>query len=113
MKITVYRPNQISGCITEIESKAGTRIIIDIGSNLPGNQDGEKVDIKALTDQNRCAGVFITHYHGDHVGEFPDVDENVPKYMGEMAHKIFLNLRERLRDKNIERVAQLSVGTQG
>ena len=41
MKITVYRPNQIGGCITEIESKAGTRIIIDIGSNLPGNQDGE------------------------------------------------------------------------
>ena len=31
MRITVHRPNQIGGCITKIESKAGTRIIIDIG----------------------------------------------------------------------------------
>jgi len=35
-KITVYRPNQIGGCITEIESSKGTKIIIDVGSNLPG-----------------------------------------------------------------------------
>ena len=70
MKITVHRPNQIGGCITEIESKAGTRIIIDIGSNLQGNQDGEKVDVKAITDPERCAGVFVTHYHGDHIGEY-------------------------------------------
>ena len=36
LQIKVNRgTNQIGGCITEIESSKGTRIIIDIGSNLP------------------------------------------------------------------------------
>jgi len=105
MKITVHRPNQIGGCITEIESAGGTRIIIDIGSNLPNTPipDGE-VYVKELT--KGCTAVFITHYHGDHIGEFPDVDKNVPIYMGEMAHEIFLNLCKYRRDNNIERVSK-------
>ena len=39
MKITLHRPHQIGGCITEIESNAGTRIFIDLGHLLP---DGDK-----------------------------------------------------------------------
>lgn len=36
MKITIHRgQNQIGGCITEIESGSGTRILIDLGHNLP------------------------------------------------------------------------------
>ena len=70
MRITVYRPNQIGGCVTEIESRGGARIIVDVGSNLPG-VDGESVDIEALTKS--CSGVFVTHYHGDHVGEYRNV----------------------------------------
>ncbi|MCL2083606.1 MAG: MBL fold metallo-hydrolase, partial [Oscillospiraceae bacterium] len=95
MKITVYRPNQIGGCITEIESSGGTRIIIDVGSNLP-SVEGEWVDIKKLTE--KCDGVFITHYHGDHIGEFENVDNTTPIYMGVVAHKIFLNLCAHLPD---------------
>jgi len=101
MKITVYRPNQIGGCITEIESSKGSRIIIDVGSNLPGTESCT-VDIKALT--KGCDAVFITHYHGDHLGEFAKVDDSVPIYMGAVAHKIFLNLRKWLRDKDIETI---------
>jgi len=34
MKIKVHRPNQIGGCITEIESMSGSRIIINIPLTL-------------------------------------------------------------------------------
>ena len=65
MKITGHRPNQVGGCITEIESDLETRIIIDVGSNLPRTVS-EEVYVKELT--KGCAGVFVMHYHGDHVG---------------------------------------------
>ena len=36
MKVTIHRgTHQIGGCITQIESNSGTKIIIDIGENLP------------------------------------------------------------------------------
>jgi ribonuclease J len=94
MKITVYRPNQIGGCITEIESKNGTRIIVDVGSELPGIKSGESVDINKLT--KGCAGVFLTHYHGDHAGEYKNVHEETPIYMGAIAQKIYYTLQTRL-----------------
>lgn len=79
MKITVYRPNQIGGCITEIVSKGGTRIVVDVGANLPGIE-GESIDVETLTKD--CVGVFITHYHGDHIGEYRRVDAETDIYMG-------------------------------
>ena len=36
MTITIHRGiNQIGGCITEIKSEKGTKILIDLGHNLP------------------------------------------------------------------------------
>ena len=36
MTITIHRGiDQIGGCITEIESQNGTKILIDLGHNLP------------------------------------------------------------------------------
>ena len=36
MKIVIHRgTNQIGGCLTEIISYRGTKILIDIGANLP------------------------------------------------------------------------------
>ena len=102
MKITVHRPEQIGGCITEIESDSGTRIVIDVGSNLPGKKISEEIDVAKLT--KGCDGVFITHYHGDHIGEFDKVDNNTPIYMGSVAHEIFLNLCEFLPGKDVEAV---------
>jgi len=93
MKITVYRPNQIGGCITEIESRNGTRIIVDVGANLPG-VEGEPIDIKALTKD--CAGVFITHYHGDHVGEYRSVHKSTDIHIGALAKEIYYTLQTRL-----------------
>jgi len=102
MKLTIYRPNQIGGCITEIESVKGARIIIDVGKELPGNESGEVVNVKELS--KGCSGVFVTHYHGDHIGEFDDVDGGTPIYMGKIAHEIFLNLQETLHKKNVDAV---------
>jgi hypothetical protein len=103
MKITVYRPNQIGGCITKIESNSGTKIIIDAGSNLPGNKDGKEVDINELT--TGCAGVFITHYHGDHIGEFEKV--NAPIYMGRDAKRIFLTIQQTLKFEELAETSEI------
>jgi ribonuclease J len=80
----------------------GTRIIIDIGSNLPAKIEGEKVDIEDITKD--CDGVFVTHYHGDHVGEFDRVDPDATIYMGHIAHEIFYNLQKFLRSESIDKV---------
>ena len=73
MKITIHRgQNQIGGCITEIESGSGTRILIDLGHNLPeGDTPSEdKYDIPENMDEllKGCSAVLYTHYHGDHLG---------------------------------------------
>ena len=94
MQITVHRPNQIGGCITEIESKGGTRIIIDVGSNLPGNVSGEDVNVAEIT--KHCAGVFVSHYHGDHIGEYRQVNPPEKIYIGEISKKIFLTVQTKL-----------------
>ena len=41
MKITIHRGlNQIGGCITEIQSLSGTKVLIDLGHNLPDGGGG-------------------------------------------------------------------------
>ena len=47
MKVKIHRgTHQIGGCITEIESNNGTKIIIDIGENLPSQGSDKKEEIK-------------------------------------------------------------------
>ena len=87
MKITIHRGlNQIGGCITEIQSLSGTKILIDFGHNLPnGNDVAEDVyecpeNIDYLL--KGCSAVFYTHYHGDHLGFAAEVHKRgVPQYM--------------------------------
>ena len=61
MKITIHRGNQIGGCITEIESSKGTRIVIDLGHNLPKGDkesDDEYASDKAVADLLGDAKLF-------------------------------------------------------
>lgn len=101
MKIIIHRgTHQIGGCITEIQSEKGTRIAIDIGENLPSAERKEKneLEIKGLTkegEQNFDA-VFVTHYHGDHIGMFNKVLEGIPIYVGEISKEIYQILERRL-----------------
>lgn len=96
MKIQIHRgARQIGGCITEIATE-GCRILIDLGSNLPGNSpdgaDGDraeeltKAEVEKLTDG--VDALFYTHYHGDHVGLLPWVPPHIPQYIGAGAREV-------------------------
>ena len=72
--IKIHRgSHQIGGCSTEIECN-GERILIDLGSNLPGTEaagmsDEELLDHVFGKDRKRhFDGILFSHYHGDHVG---------------------------------------------
>jgi ribonuclease J len=100
MKITVHRgTHQIGGCITEIKTKQA-KIIIDMGAELPSaaKKGNTKLNIEGVTAGTpACDGVFITHYHGDHVGLFEKVLPGVPLYMGQTAKQMFLVLQRTLK----------------
>ena len=90
MKITIHRgKDQIGGCITEIESKSGSRIIIDLGHNLPKGDKESKDEyasdeaVAKLTEG--VSGIFYTHNHGDHVELFQFVPEGKNQYIGPLA----------------------------
>jgi len=99
MRITIHRgTNQIGGCVTEIESN-GYKVFIDFGEQLPGcvNYDDQLPQIDGLTrgDVSKSA-LFITHYHGDHIGKICDTVPDLPIYIGETALEIYRCLQERL-----------------
>jgi ribonuclease J len=99
MNITIHRgTNQIGGCITEIESNR-YKIFIDFGEELPGteNVNKELLPIEGLTcgDISKSA-LFITHYHGDHIGKICDVVADLPIYVGKTALEIYNCLETRL-----------------
>ncbi|PKP35396.1 MAG: hypothetical protein CVU00_02645 [Bacteroidetes bacterium HGW-Bacteroidetes-17] len=97
MKLTIHRgTNQIGGCVTEIES-GGYRIFIDFGEQLPGMENKELKPIDGLTygDVSKSA-LFITHYHGDHIGKICDTIADIPIYVGKTALEIFNCLESRL-----------------
>ena len=77
MKIRIHRgAHQIGGCVTEIESDSGTRILIDLGHNLPGESDkadeyDTPANLSALLEG--VSAVIYTHNHGDHLGFYDKV----------------------------------------
>ncbi|MFV0270596.1 MAG: MBL fold metallo-hydrolase [Macellibacteroides fermentans] len=126
MKITIHRGiNQIGGCITEI-STSETRILIDLGQNLPDGE-GEVNDDFASREaiENITQGVdavFYTHYHGDHLGLFNYVSDNIRQYIGQVAKRValckhrqlsYIKSREELSAEEIsklEKMGELSPG---
>ncbi|MCR2048579.1 MBL fold metallo-hydrolase [Acetatifactor muris] len=99
-KITIYRgSHQIGGCATEI-STGKHRIIIDFGANLPDNDNEDVMTDEELTETvfggRPCDGVLFTHYHGDHIGLYKKVPQNVPLYIGSTAKKILEILTEKI-----------------
>ena len=115
MEIIIHRgTHQIGGCITEIKTEK-TRIIIDMGTPLPGSKtenglDATEGDVLALpgvtvpvamdgeadinekwllVNDQSCDAVFITHYHGDHIGRIDTLLPGIPLYMGSAARDIY------------------------
>ena len=102
MIITIHRGiNQIGGCITEIASASGTKILIDLGHNLPDgdNPSEDKYDnsanLSALLDGVKA--VFYTHPHGDHVGFETEVaKKGINQYIGRISKELMLLLKGHL-----------------
>ena len=102
MKITIHRGlNQIGGCITEIQSLSGMKILVDLGHNLPdcGGVSEDKYESPENLDQllDGCSAVFYTHYHGDHLGFAAEIHERgVAQYMGPLAIQIMTHLNDHM-----------------
>lgn len=100
MKVIVHRgTHQIGGCVTEIQSDKGTKIIIDIGENLPSIDAIEKpkLEIEGLNKGTPdYDAVFVTHYHGDHIGLYNEILPDIPIYIGETSKEIFKILQNKL-----------------
>lgn len=100
MKITIHRGlNQIGGCITEVSTDKA-RILIDFGQNLPDN-NGVTEDRLATRDKvaeltKGIDAIFYTHYHGDHIGLFHLVPDDVKQYIGETAKLVILRKHSQL-----------------
>ena len=94
MQIIIYRgTHQIGGVATEIKTES-SRILIDIGDELSQEDNyvpKQQISIPGITDsEDICDAVFITHYHGDHIGQLVNVREDIPIYMGCLAKDIML-----------------------
>ena len=118
MIITLHRPNQIGGCITEIESSKGTKIFVDLGHNLPrGDEEApdEYASPEAMAKLLQGAdAVLYTHNHGDHVELFNLVPDDIPQYIGPLAAKLMelkfnkLSVLEEEHDACVERINKLA-----
>lgn len=100
MKITIHRGfNQIGSCITEIATNT-TRILIDLGQNLPDGKGVVKDDFSNRASIEKLTKgidtIFYTHYHGDHLGLFHFVPDSINQYIGSVAKKVSLCKHERL-----------------
>ena len=88
MTITIHRgQNQIGGSIIEISSKT-TRIILDAGSELDEDVPIAPQIDGLFTGRPSCDAVFISHYHGDHLGLCDQVLPGIPLYIGEKAARV-------------------------
>jgi ribonuclease J len=100
-KIIIHRgAKQIGGVSVEISTN-DAKVFIDLGENLPGT-DTPTPEIDGLTcGSGKNSALFLTHYHGDHIGLLDKALPDVPVYMGAVAKKILLNLSERIYKKRL------------
>ena len=89
MIIHIHRgQNQIGGSIIEISDEK-TRLFFDIGINLDESKEVEVPEIDGLfCGVPNCDGVFISHYHSDHIGLTEKLLDGIPVFMGEKAYGI-------------------------
>lgn len=88
MNIQIHRgQDQIGGNLIEI-SDAYTRIMLDVGCELEGDGNAPLPDIPGLFDYKGFDAVFISHYHGDHMGLVGAIHQDIPFYIGEGANRV-------------------------
>ena len=88
MIITIYRgQNQIGGSIIEIASDT-TKVILDVGSELDEEIPTAPKIEGLFYGENAYNAVFISHYHGDHLGLCDQILPGIPIYIGKSAADI-------------------------
>lgn len=87
--IKIYQGNQIGGCITVITTDKG-KIVIDFGESLPGAKIVENIEFD--WEKEKVDAVFFTHYHGDHIGRFMEIPDDVKLYMGKVTWNVLKNI---------------------
>ncbi len=90
MVIKIIRgQNQIGGSIVEIDT-VKTRLFFDIGINLDDTANEEPPSIDGVFyGAKDCDGIFISHYHSDHMGLLENIIKGIPVYMGEKSYKVY------------------------
>ena len=88
MKSKIHRGlNQIGGNIVEIYTDS-TRILFDVGLDLIEENNVNLPNIPGLFDHKGFDAVFISHYHGDHLGLAYSIHKDIPLFLGVDASKI-------------------------
>ncbi len=88
MTIIVHRgQNQIGGNIIEVATDT-TKILLDVGLELDDSDSGTLPDIQGLFDYAGYDAIFISHYHGDHIGLAYQTHKDIPIYIGEAGYNI-------------------------
>ena len=88
MRTIIHRgQNQIGGNIIEISTDT-TRILLDAGLELDDNNNQLLPEIQGLFDYAGYDAIFISHYHGDHIGLAYYAHKDIPIYIGEASYNI-------------------------
>ena len=88
MKIHIHRgQNQIGGNIIEVSTEK-TKIILDVGLELDDEKNKDLPAIPGLFNYKGYDAVFVSHYHGDHLGLSYRLHKDIPLYMGEKSTRI-------------------------
>ena len=98
VSINIKQANQIGGCITIISTDK-SKIVIDFGENLPGSKEAKNAEFD--WDKENVDAVFFTHYHGDHIGRFMEIPDDVDLYMGEVTYKVMMNIQRAVKGEKI------------
>ena len=88
MKIHIHRgQNQIGGNIVEVSTEKA-KIILDVGLELDDEKNKVLLEIPGLFEYKGYDAVFVSHYHGDHLGLAYRIHKDIPLYMGEKSTRI-------------------------
>lgn len=113
MKITIHRGSrQIGGSCVEVATET-TRILVDVGAPLEDgtiSREQKRINKEKATEEAKkwCEGVdavFISHYHGDHMGLIDAVPTETPVYMSApaiRAHILPQVIFSRVRERNLQ-----------
>ncbi len=105
-EIQIRQGNQIGGCVTIITYTGDgvtTRIMIDYGMSLPGEE--KKEEYKHDWEREPVDAVLFTHYHGDHAGRFLEIPTKTRLYLGGASRQVMINIYQALTRARDQRTA--------